>query len=294
MNQVLLFAVATGLLLIAASGVLYPVISRRAPAVEVPPDPLEERRLSLLHSIKDLEAARGAGDLEDDEYQRLRLETESRLVRVLNVIEQRSSGVPGKPAKVGGAERPGRIPRWIAGTSVSLVVLGITAAGIKGSLAPRPEGATFTGTVPGTDPNENLAFFESRVKSNPRDVAARLDLGHRYLEAARTGDAVQQYLRAVDVDPNNAEANAHMGLLLFMGGSSDNALKAVDRALSVDSGYAEALFFKGVILLKGLNQPAPAKEAFQAYLKEGSAGSEQERARQFLAEAEAALAQSAG
>lgn len=295
MNEALLLLVAAALLLVAGTGAFSPLISRRAPEIEPPPDPFQERRVGLVRAIKDLEVAWDAGDLEEQEYQRLRLETESRLVRVLKVIEERSTPDSEQPQRVDGDGRPRIVPKWFAWATICLAILGITVAGIVRSVSPRSEGQTFTGTIQGSEgQSEDLSFFETRVKSNPNDVAARLDLGHRYLNAGRTGDAVQQYIGAVDLDPSNAEANAHLGLLLYRGQSPANALKAVDRALKVDPGYPEALFFKGVILLKGLQQPAPAKEAFQAYLDVAATSSERDEARRLLAEAEAALAAPAG
>lgn len=292
MTEPLALLLAALLVTVAASGALSPFLNRSAPDIEVAADPLQERRLSLLRSIKDLEAARGSGDLEQQEYQRLRLETESRLARVINVLKERSDGELPKARKATGEISAPRIPKWLAAASVSAVILGVTAAGIARSLTPRPEGATFTGgfSGPATPPNP-LSYFEARVKGNPQDVAARLDLAHRYLDAARVGDALPQYMSALTIDPNNAEAHAHMGLVLFMSGRPDSALKAVDRALSIDPRYPEALFFKGVILLKGLNQPVPAKGALQAYLDVAPNGAERDQARRYLEEAQAVPSQ---
>lgn len=293
MSALGVLVLAAILLVLGGAGALTPFFRRGGvPDIEVPPDPFDERRMSLLLSIKDLEVARASGDLEEQEYEKLRLETEARLIRVLKIIEERSKD--GLVTSAGAKQRDSRwgsIPRWAGAVFVTVSILAVTTAGLVRSMTDRPEGATFTGSFSesagsggGKTP---LAFFEARVQANPRDVAARLDLAHRYLDAGRVGEAIQEYTSALDLDPNNAEAHAHMGLLLYMTGRTDSALKAVERALSADPRYPEALFFKGVILLKGLNQPAPAREALQMYLELAPFGAEIEKARQYIKEAEA-------
>ncbi|HXF56150.1 MAG TPA: tetratricopeptide repeat protein [Actinomycetota bacterium] len=123
---------------------------------------------------------------------------------------------------------------------------------LSGSLRPRDPEAAITGDLgPGASAEapDPLAFFEERVRRHPLDVAARLDLAHRYLDAARVGDAIDQYLEALRLDPTNVEAHAHMGLLLYLVGRPEDGLAGVQRALSADPAYPEALYIEGVILL---------------------------------------------
>ena len=102
--------------------------------------------------------------------------------------------------------------------------------------------------------SDPLGFFERRVKEHPDDLAARLDLAHRYLDAGMVEDALSEYAVALELDPDDAEALAHVGIILYQNGRPEEALRSVDRALSTDPRYPEGLFIRGVILLRGLDR----------------------------------------
>jgi tetratricopeptide (TPR) repeat protein len=137
--------------------------------------------------------------------------------------------------------------------------------------------------VVGGDP---LSFFEQRVAEHPTDVAARLDLAQRYLEAGDARAAVAQYLMVLNLDPGNPEAQANLGFILYRAGRAEDGLRAVERALAPDPTYPEALYFKGVILLRGLGRPEEAADAFRSYLTAAPFGSHRAEVQSLLSEAE--------
>ena len=147
-----------------------------------------------------------------------------------------------------------------------------------------------TGGVPGSDSaargDSALSFFEERVRRYPNDLAARLDLAERYLQGGRIRPAIDQYLAALQIDPQNTEARATLGFVVYRAGRPSQGLKIVNQALAADPSYPEALFYKGAILLRGLERPAPAAEAFKAYLRAAPFGARRAEARELLAEAE--------
>jgi tetratricopeptide (TPR) repeat protein len=135
--------------------------------------------------------------------------------------------------------------------------------------------------------NDPFAFFEQRLKERPDDLAARLDLAHRYLDAGRIEEALEQYAAALERDPDDAEAHAHVGFILYSSGRPEEGLASVDHALETAPDYPEALFIRGVILFRGLDRPSEAVEAFETYLAVAPFGSELAAAEQLIAEAEA-------
>ncbi len=274
---------------VAVAGVIAPWRGSARSLPEPLPDRLEDRRTALLLALKDLEDARAAGALKDIEYERLRLDTESRIARLLRVVDERAHGATADDET---RATPARIPRrsilrWAVAIGGIAAVLAVSVLVLVASVGER-RGLVFTGDLTGNDAtasSDPLAFFRDRVARNPDDVAARLDLAHRYLDANRARKAVDQYLAAVRLDPDNAEANAHLGLLLHLSGRPGRGLRLVERALEVDPRYPEALFFKGLILLKGLDRPGPAVDALAAYLEAAPYGSERAAARRLLDEA---------
>lgn len=276
---------------VAAAGVLHPFRRGETGRVEAPPDPLEEERDALLRTLRDIEEDRRTGSLTEEGYRGLRAETEARAVAVLRALDARDGDgeavaairdLRPPPGRADGRRPEGRRP---SGAATILVLAAVVAGAtplLWSALGERAPGQPITGSV-GGDP---LTVFEERVRRNPDDLAARLDLGERYLAAGNAGGAVEQYLAALEIDPRSAEAHAQLGFVLFRAGRPTEGLRAVDRALELDPDLPLALFYRGVILLRGLDRPRAAAEALRAYLDAAPFGSFRDQARTLLAEAE--------
>jgi tetratricopeptide (TPR) repeat protein len=284
------FAVA-GLALVAGVGVIAGFL-REAPApVEPLADPLDDRREALLRSLADLEEAHASGALDDAGYLRLREQTEGRMARVLRALDRRDAAgsdtvvaLEAAPAEGGrtSASEPRRVPPWAVAVLIGGTVLGVVVASLARDAEPRLQAS-----APQTS-DDPLRFFERRVKEHPDDLAARLDLAHRYLDAGMVEDALSEYAVALELDPDDAEALAHVGIILYQNGRPEEAVRSVDRALSTDPRYPEALFIRGVILLRGLDRPGDAISALETYLDAAPFGAERQTAKDLIAEARAA------
>jgi tetratricopeptide (TPR) repeat protein len=299
------FAVA-GLAVLAGAGVVAGFL-REAPApVEPLADPLEDRREALLRSLADLEDARASGALDEAGYLRFREQTEGRMVRVLRALDRRdaaaSAGIEASTARASGEElegeaegravraaaasaEPRRVPTWVVAVLIGGTVLAVVVASLARDAEPQTEAAS--SAQASDDP---LAFFEQRVHEQPNDLAARLDLAHRYLDAGMIEESLSQYAVALDLDPDDAEALAHVGIILFRSGRPEEALRSVERSLATDPRYPEALFIRGVILLRGLDRPDEAITAFETYLDAAPFGVERGKAKDMIAQAREALA----
>lgn len=302
MNAAVAAAAVAALAMIAAAGVVAGFRRRVPIPVEPLADPLEDRRVALLRSRADLEEAHASGALEDADYRRLREDGEGRMARLLGAIEERrrrregaiaTAGAGGvtasEPSAAASDRMPARVPPWAVATILAATVLAVAVAGLLRDAEP------VSGTAaPATSADDPLAFFEDRVRDHPNDLAARLDLAHRYLDAERFEEALDEYAVALELAPDDAEAHAHVGLILYRAGRPDDALDEVDRALEEAPGYPEALFIRGVVLLRGLDRPAAAVGALEAYLEAAPFGSERGTAETLLEEAEAALTGAVG
>lgn len=267
---------------VAAAGVLGPFARARQPGSGRLADPLEDERMSLMRGLRDLDEELGRGDLTEDSYEHLRAETEVRAVAVLRALEARRDSA-GDTSPVA----PGGRPRRLAATVLvaAAVVAGavpLLASAIRERAPGRPiTGGANAATAP-------LGFFEQRVREHPDDLAARLDLARRYLQTGAVRAATEQFVAALDLDPQNSEARASLGFLLYLSGAAQEGLDAVEQALEADPEYPEALYFKGVILLRGLDGPAEAARAFRAYLEAAPFGSHRAEVEGMLDEAEGA------
>jgi cytochrome c-type biogenesis protein CcmH/NrfG len=279
-SAVLALLAVAALSLVAAAGVAAGYRRRDPVPIEPLEDPLEDRRRALLRSLADLDEARDAGGLEDQDYRRLREDTEGRVARLLRAIDERAARAatadPGPGARAPRRPaRPGSVPPWAVATLLAATVGSVLVVGLLREAEPLAAPTTPQGEDP-------LAFFERRVRDHPDDLAARLDLAHRYLEASRVADALAEYRVALGIDPRSAEALANVGLILHLADRPADGLRSVDAALEVAPEYPEALFIRGVILLCGLERAAPAAGAFERYLDAAPFGSERDAVEEVL------------
>ena len=282
--------VSGALVLVALAGTVLPLTRPRVPLVQQLSDPLEDERDALLRALRELEEDRASGSLREEDYRSLRVATERRAVAVLKALGEQTRaelrGALGGTADGQAAEHSLHRPRRVAAILVGVLLLVSLVPLLAGSLRSRTSDQPITGGVlgPGASANDSdpLAFFVQRVEQNPSDVAARLDLAYRYLNTGQIQAAVTQYEAALQLDPNNAEAHAYLGLVLHLVRHDEEALNQVDEALSLEPGYPEALFIRGLILLKGLHRYAAARTALKAYLRAAPFGSERQAAERLL------------
>jgi cytochrome c-type biogenesis protein CcmH/NrfG len=287
---VLIVVASAVLAAVAAAGVLRP-FGRGVRPPEPFADEAEDERVSALRALRDLEQDRLYGAVAEDEYAALRADTEARAVATLRALEGRPALQP-KAGPTGSTEQAGdggavaRRPRKSVVPAV--VVGGIVVAVIAiltSSLRTRTPGEPITGEIPaGTTRGaaSATAFFEQRVRDHPGDLAARLDLAERYLNTGQVRPAIDQFLAALRIDPQNTEARATLGFVIYRAGRPKEGLRVVNQALSADPVFPEALFFKGVILLRGLDRPAEAVQALKAYLDAAPFGSRRPEAQRLL------------
>jgi tetratricopeptide (TPR) repeat protein len=215
------------------------------------------------------------------------------MARVLRALDRRDAAPPGsataialEDAPTGGGRRSAAEPRRVPPWAVAVLIGGTVLAVVVASLARDAEPQLRASTPQASD--DPLGFFERRVREHPDDLAARLDLADRYLDAGMVEDALSEYAVALELDPDDAEALVHVGIILYQNGRPEEALRSVDRALSTDPGYPEGLFIRGVILLRGLDRPEEAISAFGTYLDVAPFGGERQTAKDLIAEARTA------
>ena len=80
----------------------------------------------------------------------------------------------------------------------------------------------------------DVANGEMRVRTNPRDVAARTLLALKYVQAGRVADAQAHLEEAVRLQPRNAEARSNLGTVLQLQGRLPEAMRHLTEAVRLD------------------------------------------------------------
>ena len=183
---------------------------------------LEEQRDFLFRSLDDLEAERAAGDIEEPDYRTLRDDYTARAAEVLRAIDA------GK-ATLAEQRRPISRGRIVAG--VALVALLAVGAGVlvAQSSGDRLAGDTITGDIRETN-------------------TQRLAEAGQLFQQGEALEAIKKYDEVLASDPDNREALAYRGWLVFLAGLEEEGLEYIDRAIAVDPEYPDPRFFRGFIL----------------------------------------------
>jgi tetratricopeptide (TPR) repeat protein len=72
-------------------------------------------------------------------------------------------------------------------------------------------------------------------------------MGMDYYSQNKFEEAVQAYNRAIEIDPQDAEAWNNKGTALGVLGRYDEAIQAFEKAIEINSSYAEAWYNMGVV-----------------------------------------------
>lgn len=265
---------------------------------------LERERDFLLRSLDDLERERDKDTIDDDSYERLHADYTARAAAVLRTLRD---GVDSRPAAPPVSRR--RRVLTILGIVGFAVILGVVLAAALGARLP---GETSSGNSGSAQENtvtvkERRERLQRAVDANPKDLGSRLLLA-QFLEA--DGDltgALQQYADVLKIDPNNAEAEAQSGRILYITAQAaakaapDSAAELVDQSLArfnhaieLDPGHANARYFRAIVLANEFGAFSAAQSDLQRYLIMAPNGAFANDVRTLLAQVTTALERTTG
>jgi tetratricopeptide (TPR) repeat protein len=129
-----------------------------------------------------------------------------------------------------------------------------------------------------------LLYVGEAVRLDPDFVEARTDLGALYAKTGRPKEALDQYERALELEPNLALLHSNKAAALVMLSRWEEAEHAGRRAVQLDPGSIDGNYMLGIAMMKqGKITPETAAHLAIAVKKHP-------RARSFLAQVQADLA----
>lgn len=234
----LFWIIAALLIVCALFFVLPPLLKHRAGAG------VAAQRLNVAvyrDQLSELETDRRAGTLNDEQYERARLELERRLLDDV--------AADGAPAA---AERPAsRVPAIIAGVAVPVLAVALYfAVGNPRTLAPVALPQHAGETVTAEQVEAMVAKLAERMRQKPDDAQGWAMLGRSYAVMGRFEDAAAAYGKAAERAPDNPHVLADYADALAMA-RGQNLLgepeALVMRALKIDPDHGKSLALAGTI-----------------------------------------------
>jgi tetratricopeptide (TPR) repeat protein len=247
-------------------------------------DALQEERDFLIRSLKDLDAEREAGDIDEIDYQSLKDDYTARTASVLRTIEARKAP-PRKKARADAvaagsgssapsvasamSDPPSADPsrrRWRLTAIVALILTfgALAGWGVTASSGSRLAGQTITGNKQAAGAGQSTAGIDSRILQ-----------ANQLVNKGDLAGALKLYDAVLRDNPNQPEALANEGWLIAQAGMAANPVRTdlidaglakIEAAERIDSSYAAAHFFRGFVLFRAKNDAKDAITELRLYL----------------------------
>jgi cytochrome c-type biogenesis protein CcmH/NrfG len=124
--------------------------------------------------------------------------------------------------------------------------------------------------------------LENIVKTDPKNVTARVQLGNAYFDAERYSDAIKWYEDALKVDPKNVDASTDLGVSYYYSSQFDRALQQFDYSLKLDPKHTKTLLNQGIVLAFGKRDLGGASAAWQKVIDVAPGSPEAQAAKRAL------------
>ncbi len=244
------------LLLVVAAAAATPYVRRpSAPSAAAELDDVAIRHRVAIDALRDLEADRQAGSLDDASYVASRASAEMEAADTLRALDAtRAAGA--RTARPG---RDARRPVALAGSLVAGAVL-------LGLFVPPPLGVANRTLDPRRDRIEEAMV---RFQANESDPQAISDLADAYL----AGDSLPDLERAqaalvllINLQPANASAYARLATAQLRAGALDAATQTLDRMDVVAADSPDLPFLRGLVAREN-GDDAEARRQFGLFIE---------------------------
>jgi tetratricopeptide (TPR) repeat protein len=114
---------------------------------------------------------------------------------------------------------------------------------------------------------QRAKLLEAEVMKNQGNTAAWIQLGHVYFDTDQYQKAIDAYLKALELDPTNADVLTDLGIMYRRNGQPQKAIESFDRAVAIDPKHEPARFNKGIVLMHDLKDQNGAIKAWEDLLE---------------------------
>ena len=263
--------------LVAAGGVVAgPLVWRRPDVGTAPHDGDDVGSLALRHriaveSLRDVEADRRAGSLDEEAYAAARVEAEERAARTRAALEAAQRGGQGTPSGAPVPSTGARRAIFAAGGTLGVLVL-------LGTVLPAPltlaNGSVVNTQLAAQEEAEAarqraIGDLEATLAAHPQ-AAGLVQLADLYLQggtAREVQHAASLLILAVRLDPKQVDAYRLLVTAYIQAGDYKDATAATDAYATLAPTSADIPFFRGLVAYRGAGDRSAAIRWFDAFLK---------------------------
>lgn len=101
--------------------------------------------------------------------------------------------------------------------------------------------------------DQAIEDFNKAIFIDPNYTDAYNNRGAAYSEKGQYDRAIEDYTKVISIDPNHADAYYSRGFIYYHEGQYDRAIEDVNKAISIDPNHArDAYNLRGIIYMFGL------------------------------------------
>ena len=95
---------------------------------------------------------------------------------------------------------------------------------------------------------EAMEQYDKSIQINPNNSEAQYNLGLALADKGRFEEAIEKYRQAIQISPNYSEALSSLGAALVAKGRFEEAIECFRKAIQINPNFSDALFNLGVAL----------------------------------------------
>lgn len=120
---------------------------------------------------------------------------------------------------------------------------------------------------PPVDTAAMVKTLEEAAAQNPTDPEPRLRLANYLYDQRQWSRSIEWYRKALELDPGNVNARTDLGTALFYSGRPEEALREYQRSLEINPNHEPTLFNSIVVHLEGTRDLDAAEKAWERLRK---------------------------
>jgi len=121
--------------------------------------------------------------------------------------------------------------------------------------------------APTEDFKKLIVSLLSRLKDDPENLKALIQLGNAYFDTDQFDLAIEAYSKALDIDPKNADVRTDMGIMYRRKGDPKRAVAEFKKAAEYDPHHVNSRYNIGIVLLHDQGDLKGAIKAWEDFLQ---------------------------
>jgi tetratricopeptide (TPR) repeat protein len=183
----------------------------------------------------------------------------------------------------------GLIVGWIIGSQQTSLSSrpSITPGGPPSAETAAPPPASTSAAPPGAPApavldQAKVQALQTVVDKDPKNAAARTQLGNVYYDAGRYPDAIKWYAESLALNPKDVDVSTDLGVSYYYNNEPDRAIGQLEHSLQLNPSHAKALLNLGVVKTFGKQDLKGATDVWKKLVEVAPQSPEGQQAKQAL------------